>query len=644
MVNRVRAMSGRGSSGDGPSKPDFWRRSGLAGVAALTVGAFAIRLAELDQSLWGDELYTYRIVTENTVWGVFRDVAHTTELTPPLHYLFAWLGVQVGDPTITVRLPSLILGTATVPLVYALGLQTVGRAAGLVGAALVAMAPFAIYYSVESRAYGTLICLSALSTLLLLRALRHGGPVSWVAFGMSTAAVLYTHYTGVFVVLGQLGWALWTHRDRVTQLAFVHVAVGLAYAPWLPSFLDQRSRSSGQTERFAREFPLEARRIPHTVTAVLPGYPPGGTWVAIFWATIGVAIVGVALGVLGRRRAGTHQAGPPRMTALIVVLALVTPLGVVLYSVQPHASLLLSRNLGASLPAFALLVGWLLTSLRPWFAMPAVAVAVAAVGVGAVETLDHDNQRPPYREVAHYLDHVAGPDDVILTGQPDYVRLYLRRRFLPENDPSVWERAAHGGRVFVAHLELVPTIGLPRLAGPNNRVPLRGERRFAGSFPLVVGRYTGRLEGRLRRRNGQLVIDWSLGHDIQVTPKATRGAVDSVSMSAAVLNIAGWATDGVGQAGAEAVLAFSGRRLLAAGWPTAPRPDVAKAYGSRAILSGYALTVPITRSHDLPSRLRVFALVRSRASELEPTPRAHDAIRRGASKGRMTTRPSIASR
>ena len=55
--------------------------------------------------------------------------AHRCENTPPLHFTLAWLTSQFGDPAATIRLPSIVFGAATVPVVYAFGRRTVGRSA-----------------------------------------------------------------------------------------------------------------------------------------------------------------------------------------------------------------------------------------------------------------------------------------------------------------------------------------------------------------------------------------------------------------------------------------------------------------------------------------------------------------------------------
>ena len=71
-------------------------------------------------------------------------------------------------------MPALVAGVASIPLVYAVGVRTVGRGAGLLAAALTTLSPFMIFYSAEARGYGVLMALVLASTLALLIALDDG--------------------------------------------------------------------------------------------------------------------------------------------------------------------------------------------------------------------------------------------------------------------------------------------------------------------------------------------------------------------------------------------------------------------------------------------------------------------------------------
>jgi uncharacterized membrane protein len=186
-------------------------------VGALTLVALALRLPLLRDSLLGDELIMFGIVHDRPLGDVLH-IVRETEKTPPLHFVFAWASARLGDPTLWVRLPSLLAGVGLVPVGYLLGRETVGRRAGLVAAALLAVQPFAIFYATEARAYALVAFLTGLSTLCLLRALETDRGRWWAAYAVAVLAVAFTHYIGAFVLLAQVAWAFWTRRDRVRPL------------------------------------------------------------------------------------------------------------------------------------------------------------------------------------------------------------------------------------------------------------------------------------------------------------------------------------------------------------------------------------------------------------------------------------------
>lgn len=605
-------------------------------VAALTAVAFALRLAGLDQTIYGDERLLYEIVEGKRLAGVL-DTVRATEKTPPLHFVLAWGAGQIGDPTISTRLPSLILGTATVPLVYLLGVRTVGRSAGFVAAAILALAPFSMFYGIENRCYATLTFFSALSTLALLNALNRDRPLAWLGYGASTAAVLYTHYTGVFVLLAQLGWAAWTHRRLAVRLVLVQAGVVLAFVPWLASFLEQHANSSSEAARLATRWPLSVETVVEMFTHALPGYPfvplrelPGGLVVGAVWGAIGLALAAAVVRLWQGRRAG-HMASPAPTSVLVVLLAAATPIGLILYSAQPDTSFLLSRNLSASVPALALAVGLLFTSLPRPFALAGAGVVLAGLAIGAAKTLDADVRRPPYRQVAQYVDAQARPGDAVLNLpittlarsalDPAYdLGIFFERNHevsSPLAGADVWARAAKGRSVFIVtpweHGHLDPL-------SPGGYV-LREERIFPGTLKLAVGRYSGELRGALLGGTGRRVIRWSLGEEVRVVAGAANGFLETVSTGAAPkTTFSGWAIDAQRGRPAPWVLVFNGRRLLAAGRPAERRVDVARAQGKAAMLSGFKVEATSAQSDAPPvAEVRAFAVVGNRASELSLT-------------------------
>ena len=126
-------------------------------VAALTAVGVALRLAVAHQSLAADELSTRWIVAGHGLGDVLSAVRTDAEITPPLSFVAAWLTTRIDVTPELLRAPSLVAGAAVIPLVYAVGLRTVGRRAALVATALTAFSPFMIFYSAEARGYELMI-------------------------------------------------------------------------------------------------------------------------------------------------------------------------------------------------------------------------------------------------------------------------------------------------------------------------------------------------------------------------------------------------------------------------------------------------------------------------------------------------------
>lgn len=102
-----------------------------ATVAVMMVAGAALRLVVARQSLFADELSTYWIVTTHglggvmsLLYGTYPGIPHA-EITPPLFFVASWLTSQAGHSPELVRLPSLLAGIATIPVVYLVGLRTV---------------------------------------------------------------------------------------------------------------------------------------------------------------------------------------------------------------------------------------------------------------------------------------------------------------------------------------------------------------------------------------------------------------------------------------------------------------------------------------------------------------------------------------
>jgi uncharacterized membrane protein len=225
------------------------RAGGVVRVLLIlaVVTAWALRVYSLDaQSLWYDEAVTAHVASQ----GVAELTRWTAEdIQPPLYYyaVAAWtrLAGAGRHGEWALRFPSVAFGVLTAPLMWAVGRRLMGRGAGIAAVWLAALHPLYVYYAQEARMYTQLVFLGVLAGYLMLRAATATTRSYrwWVAFAGAAAAMLYTHYFGVFLLAAfALCYAIyWARHDRAWAHLWPALLAGLGvlllYLPWLPALL-----------------------------------------------------------------------------------------------------------------------------------------------------------------------------------------------------------------------------------------------------------------------------------------------------------------------------------------------------------------------------------------------------------------------
>jgi hypothetical protein len=458
-------------------------------VGSLTIVAFVLHVTQIDQSLFGDEVFTYHDVVGHSLSSLLSGVYTGGENSPPLYFVLAWFSAKLGDPTVWIRLPSILLGTATVPVVYLLGRQAVGRGAGLVGAGIFALSPFCVYYGVEARPYATMAFFVALSTFALLKAFDSRSWAWWVVYALAAAAAAYTHYTSGFVLVVQAVWSLWAARDRIRFPVLANLLIVLVYLPWLPHL---RGKGLKTFEAFE---PLTASNVVKDLVRAIPGYPyaalRGIPTVAGLVAIGACVLIGVGAAIWRQVGAQPGDRMPTRLT-LLVALALATPIGLFLYSVL-ITDLWLARGLYASLPAAVIVLGVLLVRLPRPLAAITIAVTLLVLLAGSLRAISPDYVRTPYRSMAAFLDQNAGPRDPVFystyLGAPAISAQMKKPHLVLSSIGAVHGLPRPGERAFVVQDDVLASI-LHLAAVPKvpHFTPI-AHRHYRGIFPTDLWEY-----------------------------------------------------------------------------------------------------------------------------------------------------------
>ena len=294
-----------------------------AAVAAATVVTGAVLRFLTTSALWLDEAQSVVIARQPLS---HLPTALRQDGAPPLYYvlLHGWVRL-FGDGDVAVRALSGLCSVAAIATTAYVVRLLAGRRAGAIAAIVLATNPLAIRYATEARMYGLLTLEVSLALLALVwMARRPSDRWAMAALAVATAAVLYTHYWGLYLTIAAVAvLAAWYvvasgPQRRIVVRALLAIAGGtILWLPWVPSFLEQL-RHTGTP--WARPAP------PAIIVSALFDLNGGSVGAALTLTLLTVGAAALAL-TARRNRAGRlelrrPEPGAPLGLALLVVATL----------------------------------------------------------------------------------------------------------------------------------------------------------------------------------------------------------------------------------------------------------------------------------------------------------------------------------
>lgn len=392
-------------------------------LTAVTVVGALLRLYPL-RSVWLDEAIS--VAQARLPYGRMLHQLMIDDLHPPLWGSVLWVSLRMlGDGPLAVRVPSLIAGTACIPLTYLLGRELYDRRTGLAAAVLMAVAPLAVWYSGEARMYAFYLLWSVLAMLGQARVVNRGGRLGWTLFVLGSTAMVYTHYFSVLQLAAQhlifamaaVRGGIGGHRTRrlLRPWLLSIAATAVLCLPLAPYAMEQLAHagSPGAAPATGTGEPVSPYVVAANLVWSVWGYHSDAlmTRLVALWP----AAMLIVLALLGKGRSWA--------TTLLTAAVAMPVLGVFLISMRA-ATFFEVRYFISVLPALLVLAaraatGWLSNTVARTVAAGLITLALLA-GLGN-EQLNPDNPRLyDYRSAFQYVEAQARPGDLILYA-PDYL-------------------------------------------------------------------------------------------------------------------------------------------------------------------------------------------------------------------------------
>ncbi len=206
----------------GPDSDPSWARPALLGLPLATALFY---FANLTSNGYANSFYSAAVQAGSDSWRAFffgsSDAGNSITVDkPPASLWVMALSVRVlGLSSFSILMPEVLMGVATVGVVYATVKRHFGAAAGLIGGAVMALTPVAVLMFRFNNPDALLVLLMALGAWATMKSIEQGS-AKWFAI------------VGVFIGLGFLTKAL--------QVLLVVPAFGLAYVLFADTTLRRR--------------------------------------------------------------------------------------------------------------------------------------------------------------------------------------------------------------------------------------------------------------------------------------------------------------------------------------------------------------------------------------------------------------------
>ena len=474
-------------------------------LVLLTLLAAAIRFGTLTRmSLWMDE-YIWTLTADlDSLGAIFnRPDGHP----PTIALLVRGLAALGLGSDFVLRAPAALAGTLSVPALYYFGRRLIGHPVAIAAAGLLAVHPFAVWYSQELGAYAMLSLFALTASLCLLRLLDGGGTGAAVGYVASVACGFGVHYGFAFVVLAHVPFAaLSLGRARGPSrrtLAVTTLLTAAALLVWSPMVLDDVRAQRGHDRGSAASL----FAVPYTAQIFAGGFglgPPQREMHAVAGSTPGdltarqmaPPIAGIAL-LAWLMLLGLTADWGGRLP-LLVTLAILPILGPWMSSFAGAGYR--PRDAIAALPFALLLAAGALDTPRRRSVLLLFVPLVLVELYGLVRSFHPDHAREDTRSAAIYVAAGGGGPVILLGEGAEAYRRYARApgTLIDLDLGDVRDPATLGpllDPILASGTDVWLVSSLPWTEDPDGAVPNRlsqslrpaERKRFAG---VVVQRYT----------------------------------------------------------------------------------------------------------------------------------------------------------
>ncbi|MFC6715559.1 glycosyltransferase family 39 protein [Branchiibius cervicis] len=215
----------------GPEEDPRWARPALLALLAATAVFYFINLTA---SGWANSFYSAAVQAGSANWEAFlfgsSDAANSITVDkPPAALWIMALSVRVfGLSSFSILMPQVLMGVATVGVLYATVKRYFGAAAGVLAGVVMALTPVAVLMFRFNNPDALLVLLMTLAAWATMRAIEKGS-ITWMVWvGVFLGFGFLTKTLQVFLVVPFLGIAFLVCANTTLRRRIIGCLAGIA--------------------------------------------------------------------------------------------------------------------------------------------------------------------------------------------------------------------------------------------------------------------------------------------------------------------------------------------------------------------------------------------------------------------------------
>jgi len=400
-------------------------------VFAVTLVAAALRMYRLgDWSFWVDEMFTLLDISGNSKLGRYHG------MTYPLSYILIEFSInRFGESEWSARLVPALVGIATPAMVYLLARKLFGELPSIIGASIIAISPWHLYWSQMARFYTMTLFFSAFM-LVLYRGMEENRKGYVVSAGILMALAAASHYSAL-LILGAIavyvGLIFLLRWQKPAGINFINAIIFLS--PLIIGGLFVGKKALSLLSNYFAGYPT-GTHIANPIKAA--GYVVFSIGYRLEFVIAALMAIGVVIGLAQRSRGALILSSVVAVPALFLVIA----------GIMSHAE---NRYAFVILPAAVLLAGNALTAVIQIVKEKNRLLAYSIPVIIALPLLQHDavyfspvsnGERWNYKAAANYLRTHAKSGDKVYSSMWMPLSYYLDDTSLVVQDLDVGKDTA----------------------------------------------------------------------------------------------------------------------------------------------------------------------------------------------------------